>query len=166
MCFCFFLPLSFQQVTLTRTLETTDFSGSVSELTLLSFPSGGNTQMMREISRGSTGISRSSSSSFSLLYLLALLGNTPVICAVWSRQKLHVPVHILLSNFSFLEICSVSSDVLNMLTNITSQAKSISYTGCLLQFYFSCVLLKATFSLQCPLLGSLPSANFCIIPPP
>lgn len=73
---------------------------------------------------------------FSVIYFLTLLGNTSIICAVWSSPKLHTPMYILLANFSFLEICYVSSDVPKMLANLISQNKSISYTGCLLQFYF------------------------------
>ncbi|XP_058521378.1 olfactory receptor 11H6-like [Ochotona princeps] len=73
---------------------------------------------------------------FSIIYFLTLLGNTSIICAVWSSLKLHTPMYILLANFSFLEICYVSSDVPKMLANLISQNKSISYTGCLLQFYF------------------------------
>nr|XP_004413098.2 PREDICTED: olfactory receptor 11H6-like [Odobenus rosmarus divergens] len=64
------------------------------------------------------------------------MGNTSIICAVWSSWKLHTPMNILLANFSFLKICYVSSDVPKMLANIISQTKSTSYAGCLLQFYF------------------------------
>nr|XP_035973933.1 olfactory receptor 11H6-like [Halichoerus grypus] len=64
------------------------------------------------------------------------MGNTSIICAMWSSQKLHTPMYVLLANFSFLEIHYVSSDVPKMLANIISQTKSISYAGCLLQFYF------------------------------
>ncbi|XP_011813337.1 PREDICTED: olfactory receptor 6S1-like [Colobus angolensis palliatus] len=46
------------------------------------------------------------------------------------------PMYVLLANFSFLEICYISSDVSKMLANLISQIKSISYAHCLLQFYF------------------------------
>lgn len=105
-----------------RTVES-NISGSVSEFILLGFPCRRDIQILLFV-------------MFSLIYLLTLLGNTSIICAVWSSRKLHTPMYTLLANFSFLEICYVSSDVPKMLANIISQTKSISYAGCLLQFYF------------------------------
>ncbi|XP_014700019.1 olfactory receptor 11H6-like [Equus asinus] len=106
-----------------RISEASNISGSVSEFILLGFPCRREIQILLSV-------------IFSLIYLLTLLGNTSIICAVRSSRKLHTPVYILLDNFSFPEICYVSSDVPKMLANIISQTKSISYTGCLLQFYF------------------------------
>ena len=103
--------------------EANNISGSVSEFILLGFPCRRDIQILLFV-------------MFSLIYLLTLLGNTSIICAVWSSRKLHTPRYTLLANFSFLEICYVSSDVPTMLANIISQTKSISYAGCLLQFYF------------------------------
>uniref|UniRef100_A0A673TDQ5 Olfactory receptor n=1 Tax=Suricata suricatta TaxID=37032 RepID=A0A673TDQ5_SURSU len=119
----FLWSLSLPQVTLMRNVETTNISGSVSEFILLGFPCHREIQILLFV-------------IFSLIYLLTLMGNTSIICAVWSSRKLHTPMYILLANFSFLEICYVSSDVPKMLANIVSQTKSISYAGCLLQFYF------------------------------
>nr|XP_005908940.1 PREDICTED: olfactory receptor 11G2 [Bos mutus] len=105
-----------------RTLET-NTSGCVSEFILLGFPCRREIQILLFV-------------LFSIIYFLILMGNAAIICAVWSSWKLHTPMYILLANFSFLEICYVSSDVPKMLANIISQTKSISYAGCLLQFYF------------------------------
>ena len=103
--------------------EASNSSGSVSEFILLGFPCRREIQILLFV-------------LFSIIYFLILMGNAAIICAVWSSWKLHTPMYILLANFSFLEICYVSSDVPKMLANIISQTKSISYTGCLLQFYF------------------------------
>ncbi|XP_005603430.2 olfactory receptor 11G2 [Equus caballus] len=73
---------------------------------------------------------------FSVVYLLTLMGNGSIICAVRWDQRLHTPMYILLANFSFLEICYVTSTVPNMLANFLSDTKVISFSGCLLQFYF------------------------------
>ncbi|MBZ3870889.1 Olfactory receptor 11G2 [Sciurus carolinensis] len=105
-----------------RALETNS-SGSVSEFLLLGFPCSWEIQILLFM-------------IFSLIYLLTLTGNTSIICAVWFSRKLHTPMYVLLANFSFLEVCYVSSDVPKMLANLISQTKSISYAGCLLQFYF------------------------------
>ncbi|XP_051678554.2 olfactory receptor 11G2-like isoform X1 [Oryctolagus cuniculus] len=73
---------------------------------------------------------------FSAVYLLTLMGNGSIICTVCCDQRLHTPMYILLANFSFLEICYVTSTVPNMLANFLSDTKTISFSGCFLQFYF------------------------------
>ncbi|KFO22253.1 olfactory receptor 11G2 [Fukomys damarensis] len=73
---------------------------------------------------------------FSVVYLLTLMGNASVICAVHWDLRLHTPMYILLANFSFLEIWYVTSTVPNMLANFLSDTKFISFSGCFLQFYF------------------------------
>ncbi|XP_028614429.1 olfactory receptor 11G2-like [Grammomys surdaster] len=73
---------------------------------------------------------------FFIVYLLTLMGNASIICAVCCDQKLHTPMYLLLANFSFLEIWYVTSTVPNMLANFLSDTKVISFSGCFLQFYF------------------------------
>uniref|UniRef100_H0VKA7 Olfactory receptor n=2 Tax=Cavia porcellus TaxID=10141 RepID=H0VKA7_CAVPO len=72
---------------------------------------------------------------FSAVYLLTLMGNASIICAVRWDQRLHTPMYILLANFSFLEIWYITSTVPNMLANFLSDTKVISFSGCFLQFY-------------------------------
>ncbi|KAM9061241.1 olfactory receptor 11G2-like [Sarcophilus harrisii] len=69
------------------------------------------------------------------IYILTLLGNGSIICAVFRDVRIHTPMYILLANFSFLEICYVSTTVPNMLANFFSETKVISFSGCFLQFY-------------------------------
>ncbi|XP_051032805.1 olfactory receptor 11G2-like [Phodopus roborovskii] len=73
---------------------------------------------------------------FFVVYLLTLMGNASIICAVCWDQRLHTPMYLLLANFSFLEIWYVTSTVPNMLANFLSDTKVISFSGCFLQFYF------------------------------
>ncbi|XP_066198106.1 olfactory receptor 11H4 [Saccopteryx leptura] len=75
-------------------------------------------------------------SLFLVIYVLTLLGNGAIICAVRWDPRLHTPMYFLLGNFAFLEIWYASSSVPNMLTNILSKTKVISFSGCFLQFYF------------------------------
>ncbi|KAM4830421.1 olfactory receptor 11H4 isoform X1 [Urocitellus parryii] len=75
-------------------------------------------------------------SLFLMIYILTLLGNGAIICAVRCDPRLHTPMYFLLGNFAFLEIWYVSSTVPNMLANILSKTKAISFSGCFLQFYF------------------------------
>ncbi|XP_049753418.1 olfactory receptor 11H6-like [Elephas maximus indicus] len=73
---------------------------------------------------------------FSVTYILTLMGNGAIICAVMLDRRLHTPMYILLANFSFLEICYINTTVPNMLGNFLSEAKTLSFTACFLQFYF------------------------------
>ncbi|XP_001379038.2 olfactory receptor 11H6-like [Monodelphis domestica] len=73
---------------------------------------------------------------FSLTYVLTLMGNVSIICAVRLDHHLHTPMYIILAHFSFLEICYVNTTVPNMLANFLSETKTISFTACFLQFYF------------------------------
>ena len=73
---------------------------------------------------------------FSAAYILTLMGNTAIVCAVRWDQRLHTPMYIFLGNFSFLEICYVTTTVPNMLANFLSSSKSISFVSCFAQFYF------------------------------
>ncbi|XP_015335667.1 olfactory receptor 11G2-like [Marmota marmota marmota] len=73
---------------------------------------------------------------FSMTYILTLMGNAAIACAVRGDRRLHTPMYIFLGNFSLLEICYVTSTVPNMLTNFLSSSKSISFVSCFAQFYF------------------------------
>ncbi|XP_021551390.1 olfactory receptor 11H6-like [Neomonachus schauinslandi] len=75
-------------------------------------------------------------SVFSGTYILTLTGNLCIICAVRWDHQLQTPMYILLANFSFLEICFITSTVPNMLANLLSETSTISFYGCFLQFYF------------------------------
>ncbi|XP_040824346.1 olfactory receptor 11G2-like [Ochotona curzoniae] len=73
---------------------------------------------------------------FSVAYILTLMGNTAIACAVRCDQRLHTPMYIFLGNFSLLEICYVTTTVPNMLANFLSTSKVISFVSCFAQFYF------------------------------
>ncbi|XP_007521767.2 olfactory receptor 11H6-like [Erinaceus europaeus] len=73
---------------------------------------------------------------FSVAYILTVTGNVLIACAVLLDRRLHTPMYILLGNFSLLEICYVSTTVPNMLANLLSTSKSISFLSCFAQFYF------------------------------
>uniref|UniRef100_A0ABI7ZDZ1 Olfactory receptor n=1 Tax=Felis catus TaxID=9685 RepID=A0ABI7ZDZ1_FELCA len=98
-------------------------SDPVSEFILLGFPCTWEVQILLF-------------SIFFVIYVLTLMGNLCIICAVWWNDHLHTPMYILLANFSFLEIWYVTSTVPNMLANFLSETNSISFYGCFIQFYF------------------------------
>ncbi|XP_075388355.1 olfactory receptor 11G2-like [Tenrec ecaudatus] len=108
-----------------RTMNTSsrDTTNSVTHFILLGFPSSPERQLLY------FGL-------FSVTYTLTLMGNTAIACAVQRDRRLHIPMYIFLGNFSFLEICYVTTTVPNMLANFLSTSKSISFVRCFAQFYF------------------------------
>ncbi|XP_060110894.1 olfactory receptor 11G2-like [Heteronotia binoei] len=73
---------------------------------------------------------------FSILYMLTLAENITIITLVVLDAHLsRLPMYILLSNFSWLEICYVSATVPRMLFDLTSPQGIISFHVCFLQFY-------------------------------
>ncbi|XP_045660187.1 olfactory receptor 7A17-like [Ursus americanus] len=73
---------------------------------------------------------------FLSMYLITVLGNLLLIPAVSSDFHLHTPMYFFLANLSFLDICFTSTTVPNMLWNIQTQSKDITYDGCITQIYF------------------------------
>ncbi|KAM8935021.1 olfactory receptor 11H6-like [Lycaon pictus] len=96
---------------------------TVTEFILLSFPCSREVQVLLFL-------------LFFVSYILTLMGNGAVVCAVKLDPRLHTPMYLLLANFSFLEICYINTTVPNMLQNFLSETKTISFTACFFQFYF------------------------------
>ncbi|XP_060110920.1 olfactory receptor 11G2-like [Heteronotia binoei] len=73
---------------------------------------------------------------FTILYMLAMAENITIITLVHLDTRLsRLPMYILLSNFSWLEICYVSTTVPRMLLDLALSKKIISFSSCFLQFY-------------------------------
>ncbi|XP_019310182.1 olfactory receptor 13C7-like [Panthera pardus] len=83
-----------------------------------------------------------------MMYLVILLGNSPLIILTLLDSHLHTPMYFFLGNLSFLDICYTSSFIPSMLIHFLSQKKTISFTRCVVQMSVSytmgsteCVLL-------------------------
>ncbi|XP_054850134.1 olfactory receptor 11G2-like [Eublepharis macularius] len=73
---------------------------------------------------------------FTLLYMLAMAENITIITLVHLDTHLaRLPMYILLSNFSWLEMCYMSTTVPRMLLDLAMSNKIISFSSCFLQFY-------------------------------
>ncbi|XP_015283034.1 PREDICTED: olfactory receptor 11G2-like [Gekko japonicus] len=73
---------------------------------------------------------------FAILYVVTLAENlTIIILVVLDTHLSRLPMYILLSNFSLLEICYVSTTVPRLILDLTSPQGVISFTDCFLQFY-------------------------------
>ncbi|XP_077608547.1 olfactory receptor 2W1-like [Crocuta crocuta] len=72
-----------------------------------------------------------------VFYIVTLVGNTTIILVSNLDSQLHTPMYFFLSNLSFLDLCYTTSIVPQMLVNLWGPTKSITYAGCVLQFFFA-----------------------------
>lgn len=76
-------------------------------------------------------------SVFLSIYLLSLLGNILIILLICSNSNLfNAPMYFFLSHLSLADMGFSFTTVPKMLQILLSQANTISYSGCLTQFYF------------------------------
>ncbi|XP_072499091.1 olfactory receptor 1Q1-like [Notamacropus eugenii] len=73
---------------------------------------------------------------FLSMYIINVSGNLVIIMLTISTAHLHTPMYFFLSNLALADIGFTSTIVPNMLLNIFSDTKTISYIGCLTQVYF------------------------------
>ncbi|KAM5299694.1 olfactory receptor 2C3-like [Ctenodactylus gundi] len=81
-------------------------------------------------------------------YVASLLGNGTIALLSCLDVRLHTPMYFFLANLSFLDMSFTTSIVPQLLANLRGPRKTISYAGCVAQFYIShwlgateCVLL-------------------------
>ncbi|XP_004598498.2 putative olfactory receptor 2W6 isoform X1 [Ochotona princeps] len=72
-----------------------------------------------------------------IFYIVTLVGNTTIILVSYLDPQLHTPMYFFLSNLSFLDLCYTTSIIPQMLVNLWGPRKSITYGGCVLQFFFA-----------------------------
>ncbi|XP_053308381.1 olfactory receptor 1019-like [Spea bombifrons] len=88
---------------------------------------------------------------FACIYTICLLGNMAIIFVYKFSPNLHIPMYFYLANFSFLEICYVSTTVPKMLSTLLTERKMISFHACAVQMY--CFLLLG--SAECYMLAAM-----------
>ncbi|XP_057355393.1 olfactory receptor 1J4-like [Manis pentadactyla] len=70
------------------------------------------------------------------MYLTTVLGNLLIILLIRRDSHLHTPMYFFLSHLALSDISFASITVPKMLTNMQSQCRSITYTGCVSQVFF------------------------------
>ncbi|XP_031220471.1 olfactory receptor 1361-like [Mastomys coucha] len=78
---------------------------------------------------------------FLIMYLATVLGNLLIILAISTGSRLHTPMYFCLTNLSFVDVCFSSTTVPKVLTNHILGTQAISFSGCVIQFYFLCVFV-------------------------
>ncbi|XP_021071567.1 olfactory receptor 2B11-like [Mus pahari] len=81
-------------------------------------------------------------------YICTMLGNISIIAVSRRDPQLDSPMYFFLSNLSFLDLCFTTTTIPQLLRNLWGPDKSISYGGCVTQFYIfhflgatECILL-------------------------
>ncbi|CAO2595329.1 Olfactory receptor 2B11 [Lemmus lemmus] len=68
-------------------------------------------------------------------YVCTVLGNISIIVVSRIDSQLDSPMYFFLSNLSFLDLCFTTTTIPQLLWNLWGPDKSISYAGCVTQFY-------------------------------
>ncbi|XP_077636810.1 olfactory receptor 2B6 [Crocuta crocuta] len=96
---------------------------------------------------------------FFISYVVTIFGNLTIILVSRLDPKLHSPMYLFLTNLSLLDLCYTTSTVPQMLVNLCSTRKVISYGGCVAQL-FMFLALGAT---ECVLLAVMSFDRFVAI---
>ncbi|XP_052045334.1 olfactory receptor 5AN1-like [Apodemus sylvaticus] len=80
---------------------------------------------------------------FLILYITTLTWNLCLVVLIRMDSYLHTPMYFFLSNLSFIDICYITSTVPKMLSNLFQEKQTISFVGCIVQYFmFSTVGLS------------------------
>ncbi|XP_060133569.1 olfactory receptor 5AR1-like [Zootoca vivipara] len=96
---------------------------------------------------------------FFLIYMVILVGNLGMITLITIDSRLHTPMYFFLSNLSILDIGYSTVIAPRTLMTFIAESKTISFTGCALQFFFFCIAV----SCECCLLGAMAYDRFIAI---
>ncbi|XP_045049541.2 olfactory receptor 5D13 [Desmodus rotundus] len=85
---------------------------------------------------------------FLAIYTATVLGNLGMVMTIRSNPKLHTPMYFFLSHLSFVDFCYSTVVTPKLLENLVVEDRTISFTGCFLQFFLACIfVVTETFML-------------------
>ncbi|KAM8971550.1 olfactory receptor 5W2-like [Sarcophilus harrisii] len=99
---------------------------------------------------------------FLIIYLVILIANLGMIILIKIDPQLHLPMYFFLSHMSFCDLCYSTAIGPKMLVDFFAKDKSISFTGCALQFYFFCSFVDS----ECLLLAVMAFDRYTAISNP
>ncbi|KAM7146170.1 olfactory receptor 6N1-like [Macrochelys suwanniensis] len=73
---------------------------------------------------------------FLVIYIATMAGNILIVALVVTNQHLHTPMYFFLGNLSCLETFYTSTILPRMLASLLTEDRTISFNGCLTQYYF------------------------------
>ncbi|XP_012587446.1 PREDICTED: olfactory receptor 5H2-like [Condylura cristata] len=72
---------------------------------------------------------------FLVIYLLTIVGNLGLIALIWNDSQLHIPMYFFLGSLAFVDALISSTVTPNMLVNVFTKSKNISFSECMIQFF-------------------------------
>ncbi|XP_053418642.1 olfactory receptor 5D16 [Nycticebus coucang] len=78
---------------------------------------------------------------FLAIYAFSVVGNLGMIVIIKINPKLHTPMYFFLSHLSFVDFCYSSIIAPKMLVNLIMEDRTISFPGCMVQFFFFCTFV-------------------------
>nr|XP_055146916.1 LOW QUALITY PROTEIN: olfactory receptor 5D13-like [Symphalangus syndactylus] len=78
---------------------------------------------------------------FLTIYTVTVLGNLGMIMVIRISPKLHTPMYFFLSHLSFVDFCYSTTVTPKLLENLVVEDRTISFTGCIMQFFFVCIFV-------------------------
>ncbi|XP_049745638.1 olfactory receptor 5D13-like [Elephas maximus indicus] len=80
---------------------------------------------------------------FLTIYMVTVVGNLGMIMIIRINPKLHTPMYFFLSHLSFVDFCYSSVVTPKLLENLVVEDGTISFIGCITQFFFLCIFAVA-----------------------
>ncbi|XP_008830411.1 olfactory receptor 5AN1-like [Nannospalax galili] len=80
---------------------------------------------------------------FLLIYITTLTWNLCLIILIRMDSHLHTPMYFFLSNLSFIDLCYVTSTVPKQLFSFFHEKQTISFVGCVVQYFFFSLLVTS-----------------------
>ncbi|EFB14507.1 hypothetical protein PANDA_019162, partial [Ailuropoda melanoleuca] len=99
---------------------------------------------------------------FLSVYSLTLVANSTLIILICNDSRLHTPMYFFIGNLSILDLCLTSVYTPKILVTCISEDKSISFAGCVCQFFFSAALGYS----ECYLLATMAYDRYMAIAKP
>ena len=78
---------------------------------------------------------------FLAVYGFSVVGNLGMIVIIKINPKLHTPMYFFLNHLFFVDFCYSSIIAPMMLVNLVVEDRTISFSGCLVQFFFFCTFV-------------------------
>uniref|UniRef100_A0A674JDI1 Olfactory receptor n=1 Tax=Terrapene triunguis TaxID=2587831 RepID=A0A674JDI1_9SAUR len=73
---------------------------------------------------------------FLVIYIATVAGNILIMVLIVDDQHLHTPMYLFLGNLSCLETCYTCTILPRMLASLLTGDRTISFNGCVTQYYF------------------------------
>ncbi|XP_014647959.1 PREDICTED: olfactory receptor 5D13-like [Ceratotherium simum simum] len=78
---------------------------------------------------------------FLTIYTVTVLGNLGMIMIIKINPKLYPLMYFFLSHLSFVDFCYFTVVTPKLLENLIVEDRTISFTGCIMQFFIACILV-------------------------